>query len=326
MDKIIIGVTGTGSLFGQAIIKSLKHSRHKDAYCVGFDYFPDTVGSFWVPKNYLLPDFLKKGVKEKDWLDEIIRIINLEHIAVIFIGVEFELPLFANYKQMIQEQTGCKVLVSDRKVIDIANDKYLTFKFLKENNFHYPKTLLPEEINNDEIVFPCIVKPRKGCRSRDTYIVADRHELENKLSMVKEPIIQELIGAPSEEYTCGIIFFDGDVKEIIVLRRTLKDGNTDTAYFDKNIPKIIYEYVYNIANKLKPYGACNFQLRLDKSGIPKLFEINARHSGTTYMRALFGFNEVEYILSYLLGFKVKQFVLKEGIVKRYYDELFIGTE
>ena len=119
-----------------------------------------------------------------------------------------------------------------------------------------------------------------------------------------------------------MICLDGKIKGSIVLRRKLKEGNTETAYYAKDTPSVIYEYVHSISEKLMPFGACNFQLRLDKDGMPRLFEINARHSGTTYMRALFGFNEVEYIISYLLGFKLKNFSLKEGIVKRYYEESF----
>ena len=47
-----------------------------------------------------------------------------------------------------------------------------------------------------------------------------------------------------------------------------------------------------------PYGPCNFQFRLDSFGIPRVFEINARFSGTTYMRTLSGFDEVAWSVIY----------------------------
>ena len=79
MDKVKIGITGSGSLFGQAIIKSIKNSIwNEKAFLVGFDYFADTVGSLWVDKNFLLPDFLKADTNEKDWLGELIDIIKAE--------------------------------------------------------------------------------------------------------------------------------------------------------------------------------------------------------------------------------------------------------
>ena len=86
----------------------------------------------------------------------------------------------------------------------------------------------------------------------------------------------------------------------------------------------IYLYISSIAEKLKPFGSCNLQLRVDNNGLPKLFEINARHSGTTYIRSLFGYNEVEYIIEYLLFKNEIDFKTKEGTVVRYYEEFLVN--
>jgi|TARA_B100000315_G_scaffold245591_1_gene271701 carbamoyl-phosphate synthase large subunit len=326
MGRIKVGVTGTGSLIGQAIIKSIKSSNmSKDIYMIGFDYFDDTVGALWVEKNYLLPDFFREEVTVEDWLEEIIEIIDFEGIEILFIGIDFELELFAKYKNTIELKTKCKIVVSSQDVIKIADDKYMTYEFLKEKGFYYPQTLLPEELEKEKIDFPCFIKPRKGSRSRDAFIVMDSQQLNEALSVISSPIIQELIGNSEVEYTCGVIHLDNEVKGAITLRRELKDGNTMTASFCKDTPRIIYDYVCQVASELKPFGACNIQIRLDVNDIPKIFEINCRHSGTTYIRTLFGFNEVEYILSYLLGKKPKKFILKEGVVKRYYEEVFVGS-
>lgn len=326
MDKINIGITGTGSLIGQAVIKSIRASSLNEIISMfGFDYFKDTVGSYWVKKNFVLPDILKVNIKEEAWLNELIKSLRSEEIKFLFIGLDFELPLFAKYKDLIESESKCKVIVSNSEVIKIAEDKYLTYKFLKENGFYYPKTWLPEECNIEEISFPCIVKPRKGNRSRDVSIVNNQEELNTILPRINDPIIQELIGDMNQEYTCGVICFDGEVKKSIVLGRNLKNGNTETAYYKSGTPIKIYDYIHRIADKLKPFGACNMQLRLDENdGLPKLFEINARHSGTTYIRSLFGFKEVEYILNHLLGLDCGEFILKEGVVKRYNDEMFIS--
>lgn len=327
MKKIKVGITGTGSLFGQAIVKSIRNSNlSKDIAMVGFDYFENTVGSHWVDKNIALPDLLRDGTSEEMWLKKIVESLQSENIRFLFVGVDFELKLFSQHKKDIESQTQCKIIVSDPDVIRIADDKYLTYQFLKENGFYYPKTALPGEDYKSIIDFPCIVKPRYGARSRGVFMVRDDDELRERISRLNSPLIQELIGSPDEEYTCGVIYLDDSLKRMIALRRVLKDGNTVIARFSKDTPEVIYDYVYKITSKLKPFGACNFQLRLDKNRVPKLFEINARHSGTTYIRSLFGFNEVECILRYLLGWKTEKFSLREGIVKRYYDEMFISTE
>jgi carbamoyl-phosphate synthase large subunit len=322
-----IGVTGTGSLIGQAIIKSIRASSYaKDCYVVGFDYFKNTVGSYWVNKNFLLPDILDSGISESQWVKAVTEALGNERLHILLIGLDFELKLFAKYGAEMEQATGCRIVVSDKRVIEIADDKYLTFQFLKSNGLHFPRTYLPMELSDGGVEFPAILKPRVGARSRDVHVVRNEGELSDKLAKVKEPILQELIGDASKEYTCGVIFFDHQVREMIALKRELRDGNTYSACHSRSFPRSIHDYIHEIATKLEPYGACNFQLRIDRNGIPKLFEINARHSGTTYMRNLFGFREVEYVIGHVLGLGTPRFEIRDGLVKRYFEEMFIGDE
>ncbi len=325
MDDIRIGITGTGSRIGQAIIKSIRTSSlAKSISMIGFDYFDNTVGSYWVKKNFILPDIFKKSIEPKTWFDKVLEAIIQEKIKLLFIGINFELPIFAKYKNLIESESRCKVVVSDESVIKIANDKYLTYEFLKRNNFYHPKTWLAGRDIDKDIEFPCIVKPRNGNTSQDVYIVSKREDISSVLSKVKDPIIQGLIGRPEAEYTCGLICFGGEVEKSIALLRTLKHGNTEVAYFNRRTPTLIYEYIHEVAHALGPYGPCNIQLRIDdRDGLPKIFEINARHSGTTYIRSLFGFKEVEYIIRRIVGLECKGFELREGIVKKYDEEIYI---
>lgn len=319
-----IGITGTGSLIGQAIIKSIKNSAYANDYqLIGFDYFNNTVGSFWCDENFILPDLLKPGI-EAAWLEEVQRVIHKTQVKILFVGVDFELPYFAKHKAMLEKATGCTIIVSDERVIEIGNDKYLTYQFLKENGLSYPVTYLPNECDFGTLSFPLIVKPRVGARSVGVYKVKSLDELQTALAKVKDPIIQELVGNDGTEYTCGILSLDDKLQKSIALRRSLKDGNTFISEYRSDFPPVIYEYLEAIADKLKPFGSCNFQLRMDDHNIPKLFEINPRHSGTTYMRTLFGYNEVIYILKYILEGVKMDFELSDGKAMRYFDETLIA--
>ena len=322
--KYTIGVTGTGSLIGQAIIKSIKNSNESNNFkIIGFDYFYNTVGSFLCEINHKLSDVYLYPDLEDTWLKEILFHINKDSIEIMFIGVDFELELFAKHKSLIEKNSKCKIMISSLETIKIGNDKYLTYKFLKKNNLNHPVTNLPEDINFSKIDYPVIVKPRVGARSRGVYKVDTKEELLNKIKNIENPIIQEYIGDESSEYTCGIVYLDGELKASISLKRTLKEGNTFISEYRKKYDKIIKKYIADIANNLKPYGSCNLQLRIDKNGIPKLFEINPRHSGTTYMRSLFGYNEVLYIINYILRSEEIKMVLKEGRSIRFFDEKLI---
>ncbi len=318
--KVSIAITGTGSLIGQAIIKSLKQSNLQSKIkLIGFDYFDYTVGSFWCEQNYILPDILKPS-KESEWFNLVLDIIQKERIFILFIGLDFELLLFAKYKDEIEKNSNCKVVVSDEQLLKIGNDKYLTYQFLKDHNLNYPKTFLPVNFDQSKIGYPFIIKPRVGARSKGVYIIKNEKEFLQNISQVHEPIIQELIGNDETEYTCGVLCFDNKIVDLIVLKRSLKEGNTYIAEYKTDFPPIIYEYIRSIAQILNPFGPCNLQLRLDEQGRPNLFEINPRFSGTTYFRSLFGFKEVEYTANYLLSNALLPFTMKDGKAYRYFEE------
>jgi carbamoyl-phosphate synthase large subunit len=285
--RINVGVTGIGSLIGQAIIKSIQRSDLVDRInIIGFDYFMDTVGSFWINENYILPDLLKSDVTHEEWLNVLVKVLKARDVKLLFVGVDFELPVLAKHKEIIEKETGAIVMVSSPEVVDIADDKFLTFQFLKSNNLLHPQTFLPGKIDYSTLDYPVIIKPRKGARSIGVHKVVDKDNLLSVLTNVKEPVIQECVGSDEEEFTCGTI------------------------------------YLNDVTEKLKPFGACNFQLRLDANGNPKIFEINSRHSGTTYIRSLFGYKEIEYIIKLILFDVEIEFDLKEGTVVRYYEEFF----
>jgi carbamoyl-phosphate synthase large subunit len=324
-NLINIGVTGTGSLIGQGIIKCIKQSRLKDRVkLTGFDYISDSVGSYWCDDNYLLPDIFKRNEKEEDWIKKVAEYIKLHQLRLLFIGIDFELPVFARLKPSIEEQTGCFIIVSSPGVIEIANDKYLTAEFLKKNGLAYPLSFTTENFKSGDLAFPLIIKPRVGARSVGFNLIKNQEQFEKAIETVKDPVIQECIGSMETEYTCGVIFLDQKMKASIALSRTLKEGNTFTANYNKNAPKEIYDYIEKVSLALKPFGVVNFQLRLDGQGVPKIFEINPRHSGTTYMRTLFGYNEVEYIICYLLNEELPDMKnLSEGKAVRFYDEFLV---
>ena len=136
---------------------------------------------------------------------------------------------------------------------------------------------------------------------------------------INKPIIQEYISDKNGEYTAGSFTLNNECLSTILLRRELRDGNTYKAelYNDKNIS----DHIKKITNKLKPFGPCNFQFRIDEKGFPRVFEINARYSGTTLMRVHADFNEVDWIIKYCLNKKIpninKEF--KDLSFMRYFD-------
>ena len=317
---INILVTGVGSLLGQGIIKTLKQSQLKNKI-IGTDYFNSAIGLYWVNKGYILPDILEKKNLDK-WLRELIKICKKEKIDIIIPGLDFETPMLSKHRLFIEKKTKSKILVSPQKVLKICNDKWETVKFLQKNNFLFPKSTLPKNINNflKTNKFPFIVKPRFGSTSKNIFKVNNKDELKKSIQICKNPIIQEIVGNKKNEYTCGSVFINKETLSTISLKRELKNGNTSMAVHVKN--DLLNEFINNLTNKLQPFGATNFQLKLTNRG-PVVFEINPRFSGTTPIRAAFGLNEIDIILSKIYNKKIKKNKLKYGTIIRYYDDFFI---
>jgi carbamoyl-phosphate synthase large subunit len=323
-EKIVIGITCVGSLISQGIIKSINSSDLKEhTRLIGFEYFEGMVGSYWVERTHILPDILKPEVTEEAFFQALVGHIRHHGIRFLFIGMDFELPVMARHREEILEQTGCIVIVSSPEVIAIAEDKYRTYEFLAEHGLPCPETWKADE--RDSIVYPAVVKPRRGERSRGVQVVRGPDELEPALSGVRAPMIQQCVGTVDDEYTCAILFLDDSVQTFICMRRYLKDGNTSVAFHQPDYPEAIETYVTRIAEQLHPFGPCNLQVRLDGEGQPRLFEINARFSGTTFIRTLFGVNEVEYLIKKLSGKTIPVMTRKYGKVLRYLEEMYIPS-
>ena len=322
---IRILVTGVGSLLGQGILKSIKVSS-LNCNVTGTDYFSSAVGLYWVDKGYILPDILKPEISESHWIDALINIINQEEIDLVLPGLDFEIPLLAKNKLIIENKTGVTLLVSSEKVVSLGNDKWETVKYLKNNGFNYPNSSLPKTVESflQSNPFPLIVKPRFGHTSKNVFLVKNEKELHEAVEICDKPIIQEYLEDPEQEYTCGATFIDNEILTLISLRRTLKNGNTQQAFCERTDE--IDTYIKKLTLSLKPYGPINFQLRLTNRG-PVVFEINPRFSGTTPIRALFGVNEVEAVVKKHTDAEPEsEYKEKEGVVIRYFENQYISQD
>jgi len=312
-------VTGAGALLGQGIIRSLKKSSLSNLKIIAADPNPFSAGLYWCDKKYKIP-----MAKADDYMDKIDSLLTEEKPDIVMIGTDVELEIFAENKKRLEEKHNTKILVSPTEIIKIADDKYLTALFLKEKNFPYPYSGLADEADAviKKVGFPLIVKPRVGGRSIGVSKVNNKEQLTYALSQVENPVIQECVGSDDAEYTAGVLYFDGVVHGSIIMKRELRDGNTyiATVVEDEKLTSKLNE----ITSALKPYGPVNFQFRIDREDNLMIFEINGRFSGTTPLRALAGFNEVEMSINHLLGSSEKNDVkIKKLTFLRHWEETII---
>ena len=73
------------------------------------------------------------------------------------------------------EKQGIKVF-NNSVANKIANDKYLTYLFLKENNLPYNESFL----NKDELDYPFIYKSRNGHGGKEVFLISNKDDLKEK--------------------------------------------------------------------------------------------------------------------------------------------------
>ncbi|WP_313804068.1 ATP-grasp domain-containing protein [Sphingobium sp.] len=317
-------VTGAGAVLGQGIIKSLRQST-LDCRVIAADPNPLSPGLYWADGAYRLP-----LANDPAFGDRIHQLLDRERPDAVLVGTDVELSYFAAERHRLEALFDTHVLVSDPRVVAIADDKLETARFFERAGLPHPASAAAEDEEAVEALiaavgFPLVVKPRIGARSVGVSLVQDRAELALARKGRGGLVIQQCVGDPDCEFTASTLVFDGEVQASIVMRRDLRDGNTYRAYTG-DYPELNAQ-VRLLGRALRPHGPANFQFRTDAGGTPRVFEINARFSGTTPLRAMAGFNEVEMCVRKLLhDTPIVQPPVRSGVILRYLDEMFVPQE
>ena len=150
--------------------------------------------------------------------------------------------------------------------------------------------------------------------------------LEECYSSTPLPMLQRVIDIPTSElhseYTCSVFKMpDGKIFGPFTARRTVRGGTSwhvEVARFNE-----LDELLLAIGHATDFIGSLNVQLMLTEEG-PVPFELNARFSGTTAVRAHFGFNEPEMALrAYYYREDIPVPIIRSGIALRYHEEVFV---
>lgn len=318
LNVLVLAVGGNVS---QGILKALRTTT-VSCRVVGADVSPYQFGLYTTDAAHVSP-----WANTPEFLPWLVATCHAEEIDCILSGAEPILAVLAQEHDRISEHTGAVVVVSSQDVEEIGADKLRTCEWLEEHGFAVPayanaadsravKTL------RERCGFPLIAKPRIGGGARGLFQIDNDDDLAYA-ARKQNYILQEIVGTAAREFTVGV-FVDrtGDVAGAITMRRELHAGTTYRAFVE-DAPEM-RRVASDIARALKPRGPCNIQLRETERG-PVCFEINPRFSGTTPLRAHFGFNEVDAAL--------RHFVLGEdaialpnvtsGVCLRYWNELYL---
>ena len=321
-EVLKIGITGVGGGVGQSIQKALSLSE-LPLELHAIDIQPMSAGLFRSEHAHVLPPPDQPGALDV-WRNMALEV----GLAGIFPGSDHDIPALAIAREC-WEAEPFQVLISDKALVDICRDKSRTVDAMRCVGLPAPESawdMTLEEAQDwvRKIGYPVVLKPRDGYASRSVNVIEDDESLVYFYPRTPNPMLQEYLGDRNDpqEFTCSVfVDSEGNPVGTFVARRELSGGATYRAEVS-DWPEID-ALLWQIGAHFRPRGPLNIQLRMTERG-PVPFEFNIRCSGTTAIRAHFGFNEPDMMIRhFILGESLEPVAPRHGIALRYWNEVFI---
>lgn len=240
---------------------------------------------------------------EPEYIDQLLAIVRRFGVNLLVPTVDLDLRLLAKNKARFAER-GCRVLVSNPDVIDICQDKRLTFEFLTRNGFDSPRTQSVRAAlaadRRGELVWPCFLKRSDGYAGLDNAVVHDRSELRFFARRILNPLCQEFV--EGREYTCDVYVDFGMRVRCVVprLRMEIRSGEVSKGRVVRD-PRIMTPAGRVVELLGAGPGVITVQLFVTEDGRLRFNEVNPRFGGGAPLSIQAGANFPKWILQELTG-------------------------
>jgi carbamoyl-phosphate synthase large subunit len=253
------------------------------------------------------------------YVERLLDLCRRERIDIVVPGADQSARLIAAAAADFTRD-GVAIAANGADVVSSLADKRRCFERLGRLGIAIPKTVALSDPDTDAgAPFPCIVKPAaESGGSSFVFYARDRETVRLYATYLRHnnllPIAQEYVPHQHGEFTVGVLSGrDGEIFGSIALRRefptklSIAARGTDflissgysQGYIAPN--ELVCGFAEKLAAAVGSTGPLNVQGRIDGSGNFLPFEVNPRFSASTYLRALAGFNEIDYYIRHLLG-------------------------
>lgn len=260
--------------------------------------------------SYVLP-----AVSDADYVRQLLNICQAEKIDYVFSVNDLELPILAEHAEEIYRESGARCVVSSREVIEICGDKYLTYLSLKKMGVSTPHTFISVEtalsaLDEGQVKFPMMVKPRWGSASIGLRIVHDEKSLKSayeECANIVESGILAALGTSGESRVIiqefirgqefGIDILNGIDRNLIGFcakqKLAARAGETDKAVTVN--PSPFASTVGALAEGLGHMGNLDCDC-IEHQGKFYIIDMNPRFGGGYPFSHLAGANHIEFLL------------------------------
>ncbi len=280
-------------------------------------------------------------IYDKNYIPFLVNYCKENKIDVLLSLFDIDLLVLAKNKALFEE-IGTKVIVSSPDIVEVCNDKWLTFEYLKKNGFNTPKSFLSlkdvkKEIKAGNLNYPIIVKPRFGCGSISISIAYDEDDLiyltkkgnreiadsylKYESAVTEEKLIyQECM--KGDEYGADIINdLNGNCRNVIVRKKiAMRSGETDIAELvDEPVIKAELTKLGNVTGHIANMDCDIFMV----NGVPYILEMNARFGGGYPFSHMGGCNLPLAIVKWAKGENVDDKIISSDVNIKGFKEIYI---
>lgn len=279
------------------------------------------------PAKHFVDSFYKVPKwDDKEYVNTLLNICKKENVDMLIPLYEKEFILLCENREKFNK-IGTILILSDKKLIEIFNDKWESYRFFIENGIDTPMTYKKQGVK--DFNFPLIIKPINGAGSQNVFKVDNKKELSFFIDYIENPIIQEYI--KGTEYTIDVLCdLKGNVISIVPRERIeVRAGEVSKGRTVKN--KDIIEKTLKLCNKLKidentkPIGPLTIQCIVDLDNNIKFIEVNTRFGGGVPLTFEAGVPYAKYLGKMVQGYNVRPIIgeFKEMIMLRYDEAIYI---
>jgi carbamoyl-phosphate synthase large subunit len=223
-----------------------------------------------------------------------------------------------------RDRLGALLLLPDAETIRICEDKYAAHCFFEERGIPTPPTWLPGELDSD-LVFPVLVKPRRGFASRHIYRARDRRHLDFFLGYTDQASMVQQACA-GEEFSIDV-FCDLDGRCLNSIPRTMiesKGGESIKGMTIKDVELI--DHGRRVAEALRIVGPANIQCFREPDGSLPVTDVNPRFGGAFPLPTAAGSRYPELALALAAGERPEPRLgeFREGVVMtRFFSQVVL---
>lgn len=280
-------------------------------------------------------------IYDKNYIPFLLEYCKENAVDVVISLFDIDLLILARHKKEF-EKIGTKVIVSDPQIVEVCNDKWKTYNFLKDNEISTPRSFLNmceviEKIEVGELNYPIIVKPRYGCGSISVAIAYDEDDLRYLTKKANKDIVHSYLKYESsvteekiiyqeclegQEYGADIINDLHGVTQNVIVRKkiAMRSGETDIAQLVDE--PIIKDILFKLGKLTKHIANMDCDVFL-VNGVPYVLEMNARFGGGYPFSHMGGCDLPKAIVKWAEGKSVDKSVISAKIGITGYKEIYI---